>query len=303
MRKNSLEKTGLSMSDAQSISNLCNQRALDIENKLKAAKTATKTIVSEGNPYFLEKRVALPENVEELLIEKGKLHACQSFLMENLKAKEAALQFIKTVKVDLSEVKEPEYPDLESFRPLPSINEEWGWEQLSSLEMNEYYENEALAAHIGQFIHKGSKLETLRNELNNLPSIEWKELKTGEKTPVLIEPNHTTEQLQELHEKLSKLHKQYEARTNYFKAKVKNLVTLENGRIAKLNADNQLESSNLNKEIMMVYNDEMRLYTQAVTQLQNSFEVSRANRIKEVAGLRIQVDPRFQLVIDKFITK
>jgi len=32
MKRHSLAATGLSMSDAQSISNLCNQRALDIDN-------------------------------------------------------------------------------------------------------------------------------------------------------------------------------------------------------------------------------------------------------------------------------
>ena len=221
--------------------------------------------------------------------------------MENIKAKESLLLSIKNSKPDLSVVEEPEYPDLDSFRMIQQVNEDWGWEQLTTLKMNEFYESEALAAHIGKFIHKGSHLEKLRNELANLPSIEWKEIKVGEQTPVIITANHTTDQLQDLHEELSKLHKKHEARTNYFKAKIKNLVTIENGRIAKLNADKQLLINNSNKELMTEYNNLMRDYVSKVTVIQNKFEVDKEVKIKEAAALRITVDSRFQSVIDKFI--
>lgn len=301
MKKNSLSTTGLSMSEAQSISNLCNQRALDIENSLKSVKTATKTIKIGEETHTIEKKVALPDNVTALLLEKGKLHGCQAFLMENIQAKERLLNNIKSSKADISFIEEPEYPNLDSFRPLPQVNEDWGWEQLTVLEMNEFYESEALAAHIGKFIHKGSKLETLRNELANLPSIEWMTIKDGEKTPVKIVANHSTEYLQNLHEELSKLHKTHEARTNYFKAKVKNLVTIENGRISKLNADKQLEINNSNKELMTEYNDAMRVYSNEVTKIQNAYEIAKETKIKEAAVLKIKVDPRFQSVVDIFI--
>ncbi len=44
MRKNSLASKGLSLSQAQSISNLCNQRAAQIDSKLKSVKRLTEMI-------------------------------------------------------------------------------------------------------------------------------------------------------------------------------------------------------------------------------------------------------------------
>jgi hypothetical protein len=46
-------------------------------------------------------------------------------------------------------------------------------------------------------------------------------IKDGEKTPVEIKIHHNSEDLLKIHEELAALHRQYEQRVNYFKAKVK----------------------------------------------------------------------------------
>jgi len=300
MRKNSLSKTGLSLSSAQSISNLCNQRALGIENELKNINSCAKIIAIDGHNYTIQQGVEVPDNIIALLLEKGKLHACQAFLMENIKAKDKMLLTAQKSKADLSIVVKPEYPEEKDVKYILSVDEEWGWCQLSKDELNEFYENEALSAHIGQFIHKGSPLEKLRTEIIKLPSIEWKEVEVGKQTPVIIKATHSSEYLQILHEELAILHRTYESKVNYFKAKVKNLVTLENGRIAKLNGDEVNRINAINKQLTSQYQEDYNNYTRECEIITATFETERADLIKSVVALRIEVPTRFQDIITKF---
>ncbi|MFW6272559.1 MAG: hypothetical protein ACOC2U_02115, partial [bacterium] len=257
MKPNSLEKNkGLSLSQAQSISNLCNQRANEISNKLSKINNYSKTITYDGEQHVLEQGVKIPENIVELLQEKSKLHACQAFLMENINAKQIMLDDVKYEEADISEVAFPESPQL--YNPddyiIKNVDEEYGWEQLKTSEYNDYLEAEAYASHIGQFIHNNSKLNNLRNELVNVPSIEWMEIETGKKTPIQINVHHTSDELMKIHEELASLHRKYEQRVNYYKAKVKNIVTEENSRIASENSKIRTGIEEKNNEIIQRYN-------------------------------------------------
>ena len=88
MRHN-LQKSGLSLSQAASISNLCNQRAREIESNLVGINNASKSFKDNGDTFTLETAKPVPSNIVALLIEKGELHAAQAFLMTNIKAKDA----------------------------------------------------------------------------------------------------------------------------------------------------------------------------------------------------------------------
>jgi len=310
MRKNSLTSNkGLSLSQAQSVSNLCNQRAREIDAKLDGLNNYSKAVqVANGNSNNYKEYVtvagkALPTDVVALLAEKSRLHACQAFLMENIKLKELMLQDAKRMTVDVSTVAMPERPVMVTPVQLQEVKEEFGWEQLSAAELNEYIEAEAYAAHIGQFIHKGGTLDRLRNELPTIPAIEWMTIKDGEKSPVEIRVHHKAEKLIETHEELAALHRSYEQRVNYFKAKVKNLTTEENARIAKLNADAQNDAEKQNKEKQNAFSTAYLAASDEIRTLQADFEKERQAKIKEVAVLRIDVDARFQNVIDIFLKK
>jgi len=104
------------------------------------------------------------------------------------------------------------------------------------------------------------------------------------------------------------LHRQHEQRVNYFKSKVKNLVTNENARIANLNADIQNEASKKNNNAQAEYQNLVAhyktLYVEATEKTKNihaEFEKERQAKIKEIAAMRISVDARFQPVVDIFL--
>lgn len=302
MKNHSLSTKGLSLSQAQSVSNLCNQRAKDIQASISVINNAEKTITVDGKDYTKTVGNAIPNNIVDLLKEKSRLHATQAFLMENIKAKEEMLTLAKNKRF-VYDVEPPESPQLNEPEFIDNVDEVWGWEQLTANEYNEYLEAEAFAAHIGQFIHGGGKLDKLRKELPTMELLEWAEIETGKKTPVVVKPHHTSEYLADLHEDLASLHRGYEQKVNYYKAKVKNLVTMENARIAKANADAQGEASAENDKLMTAYRDARHAWLAAQKQASSEFEEARQKEIASIAAVRIEVSPIFKETIDGFLSK
>ena len=300
MKKNSLDKNGLSLSQAQSISNLCNQRAKEISNKLDNINNVSKEITINSETYIETQGNPIPDNVVSLLKEKANLSATQAFLMENIKAKDG---LINDIRFDLFNygLEQPVKPE-EITEPLPGeVDEEWGWDQLTQSEYNEFLEAEAYASHIGQFIHKRGTLDRLRSELPNIKTLEFMEIETGKKTPLKVTIHHSSEQLLAVHEELAALHRGYEQRVNYFKAKVKNSVTSENARIQKQRADIQTRLNSENEKLRRQYTDACNKYSEERTKAAQEFEAKRQERIQEAANLKINVDNRFQSVIDTFV--
>jgi hypothetical protein len=301
MKKNSLSKNGLSMSQAQSISNLCNQEAQMIASKLNTCNNATKTTRFQQQDLTMQRGIPLPANVISELQRKAKLSATQAFLMENIKAKEEGLKDLKK-KVFVYDAPHPEYPDTKDFIPKALVDEDWGWSQLSVSEMNEFLQEEAYASHLGQFIHKDSKLDSLRKELTELKELEWMN-KGVDYTPVVVTPHHTPEGLLELHNQIAALHRAHEQKVNYFKAKVKNLVSEENATIAQANAVAQGSINSENNLILTKYRNDAFLWEESKKKAQQEFESERANLIREMSSLRINVDSRFQDIVDSFLSQ
>ena len=297
-----LTNKGLSMSQAQSISNLCNQNALEIQRELDSYNNATKSITIDKVTYSLQEGIVIPGDILDKLKNKGDLHATQAFLMEALKGKDSELDRLRNMKPDLSHLVAPIRIYAPDYDILFNEEESWGWSKLTDSEYSEYLQAEAMASHLGQFIHKNGKLTQLRKDLPNIPSIEWFEVKDGEKTPVRITKHHHSQSLMQLHEDIAEEHRKYEQRVNYFKAKVKNLVSDENARLQKVNADNAAEFLKIEKQL----NEEWRIaqdaYNGEILKLTMEFNSQRELDIKSAAALRINVDPRFQNVIDLFIT-
>lgn len=301
MKKHNLvENKGLSLSQAQSLSNLCNQRAKEIDFIINNINNYKKVVLVNSKGYDLQKPFELPSNITDLILEKASLHACQAFLMENIKTKDAMLKNAQNDVCDISSLTEPVRPTYERANILDFVVDDWGWEQLTQSEINEYTEVVAFASHIGQFIHKGGVLDKLRNELPTLPAIEWMELETGKKTPVEITVHHKSEDLLKKHEELAVLHRKYEQRVNYYKAKVKNLTTQENARIANVNEVEQNRVNEINQKLAKEYEIKYQEYLANVASMKNKFEKERQDRIKSISSMRIEIDTRYQSIIDKF---
>jgi translation elongation factor EF-4 len=128
-------------------------------------------------------------------------------------------------------------------------------------------------------------------------------LEKDKKTPLDIIIHHRSEDLLELHEKLAAVHREKEQRVNYFKAKVKNLVTEENTRIANENTLAQNAVNQVNSERWTEYTALEKQWRGDFTKAQKQFEVQRQEKLKIRSALRIEVPQRFQSIIDKFLPK
>ncbi len=300
--KHSLSKNGLSLSQAQSISNLCNQTARDIQNQLDSINNVSKSLVIGEKTYVETVGNPMPDNIVDLLIEKSELHATQAFLMENIRAKKDMLDSIKSEYPDFN-LEEPKRGDLKTSIHIQSVDEEFGLSQLTTSEYNELLEVEAYASHIGQFIHKNGVLDKLRNELPKIKTLEWIEIEDKKKTPMDVVVHHTPDQLLNIHNELAAKHRQYEQKVNYYKAKIKDLTTMENARIARLNAESIAETNTHNAIVNNEYHKAYEEFERNIELLTQEFEAKRQDRIKEVSELRIDVDSRFQKVIDRFLSQ
>jgi hypothetical protein len=302
MKRNSLAEKGLSMSQAQSVSNLCNQRSKDITAALADINNASKTIKISKEDHQLTAANPLPADVVELLKSKARLHATQAFLMENIKAKDELINEIKREHLDYED-QNPSPVREANIQPeiTAQVTDDWGWGQLSLDEHNEFIEAEAYASHIGQFIHKNGTLDRLRSELPKIQLLEFMEVEIGKKTPIKVKVHHKSEDLLKTHEELAALHRGYEQRVNYFKSKVKNSVTKENSRISKINADAQAEVNEKNALVMNEYTKKRESWLADYKKASHDFETERQNKIGEAVNLKIHVDARFQPVVDEFL--
>jgi hypothetical protein len=298
--KHSLASKGLSLSQAQSISNLCNQRSRDIQAEISVINNAEKTLKFEGADYIKQVANPMPTNIVELLQEKSRLHATQAFLMENIRAKDELLKSKQRESLRF-EKESPSSPDFEYAQELEHVSESWGWDQLTTAQWEEYLEAEAYASHIGQFIHKGGKLDELRKELPTMELLEWAEIETGKKTPVQVEKHHTLSGLSAIHEELSILHRGYEQRVNYFKAMVKNAVTVENARRERVNADEAARVNQINDVLKSDYDTLRREWIEVRKQAEFDFNEAKQKEIARIAALRIEVPARFQPVVNEFL--
>jgi len=300
--KNSLASKGLSMSQAQSISNLCNQRSKDITAQLADINNVSKELTIGTETYIETQGNPIPANVVQLLQAKARLSATQAFLMENIKAKDELINKIKRESFNY-EIESPERPKLISETIPTEIGEEFGWDTLSTAEYNEYLEAEAYASHIGQFIHKGGKLDRLRAELPTIKTLEFMEIEVGKKTPLKVEIHHTPAYLLTIHEELAALHRGYEQKVNYFKSKVKNAVTTENAKIQKERGTIQASVNERNSEAANTYKLAYDKWVGEERKAQHEFEEARQGRIQEAVNLKIEVAERFQDVVNEFLNQ
>lgn len=298
--KHSLAANGLSLSQAQSISNLCNQRCRDIQSQIDIINNAEKTITIGDKDYLKVPAHPIPTGIIDTLNEKARLSATQAFLMENIKAKDALIR-AKQIESFHYTVDRPEHPEYHEIDELEMVAETWGWDQLTAAQWQEYLEAEAYASHIGQFIHRGGKLDRLRTELPAMELLEWEMIEEGKRTPVEVNPHHTMEYLGDLHEELSAIHRAYEQRVNYFKAMVKNAVTIENARRIRANADEQARVDAINESNRAVYDTAYKAWSADKAAAIYAFNEERQKEIARLSALRIEVPARFQPVVDEFL--
>jgi hypothetical protein len=296
-----LSTSGLSMSKAQSISNICNQRAKYIDSLLTNVNNVSKYFKqSDGEIYMKQIGKPLPVNVLELLMDKSSYHALQAYLMEAVKYKDNLLE-IEKYNLFTTELEHPISPKYIQNIFIKEVDEKWGWEQLTEKEYSEYLEAETYASHIGQYFHKNGVLDNLRKNYNTDLELSFIELKKDEKIPVTSTPNHTEKELIDLHENLANVHREYEQKVNYYKAKVKNLVSSKNITVSKLNSDVIAMSDVVNKKLRQEYDELVNDYSNKLSLEKLEFNKNKEMELNRISSLKINIPSNLQATVDKIL--
>lgn len=294
-----LAKNGLSMTDAQSISNAVNQACVEIENTINNFNVVSKTIKIEGESFDIQEANPIVD-IFDLLKTKSQLHGVQAWLMEALTAKTELMETIREEKFNRDSFTMPTREVIEEPNCLPFVDEEFGRLQLSSAELAEFLEQEAIASHYGKVIHKRGKLTSLRSQLAKHNALEWEVIEDGKRTPVRCKPHHNSNELLDIHNSLSDIWTRANKRVNYFNSKIKSLTNDENVRITNLNAKLKNDYASLLNTVNANYQIEVSNYNAKVDTAQSKFQSQQLVRLKEAAALKIVVDPRFKDIIDEY---
>lgn len=246
------ESHAMSMSDAQSVSNLANQLALEIEDRYKNLNNSSSKFLLESLGYtpkelVKQRAVALPsdEKVLEDLRKKGMLHALQGFLVEHIKLKEDSIETITKAKTNyraltVNELREkgyeiPTLPKRPEYKDggIRSITEE---EYIANLNPDEYLKyliDTSAAAHIGQFIHDRGVLHKLRKSISTEEELSEYVMKDKRVAILTHHFHHTPQQLTNLHAKLANEHRDLTRKVNRIKSIAKSAVTERNAEVQR----------------------------------------------------------------------
>jgi hypothetical protein len=295
-----LSTSGLSMSKSQSISNICNQRAKYIDSLLTNVNNVSKSFKYLDETHLKQIGKPLPINVLQLLQDKSSYHSLQAYLMEAVKHKDGLLENVRR-KYFETELVHPIMPKYVKSVFIKEVDEKWAWEQLSEKEYCEYLEAETYASHIGQYFHKGGVLDNLRKTYNNDLELSLVELKKDEKIPVTSTPNHSEKDLIDLHESLANVHREYEQKVNYYKAKVKNLVASNNIEIFKLNSEYLIKDELINKNLRQEYDELIKEYNNKLSLETLEFNKDLEIESKRISALKIKIPSNLQPIVDKLL--
>lgn len=281
-------KHTLSMSDAQSLSNLANQWALEIEDRYKYLNNSSKLLLLEtftGSTKQLskEKAVKLPDvaKVKADFIRKGKLHALQGFLVEHIQFKNDKIEEIQNLKNEYEDFtaeeliekgfKIPKEPELSTtFFSKPKPEEVDYIKNMTPSEYNDYLINTAIAAHIGMFIHEKGTLTRLRKEIKTEEGLSEFVMQDRRVAIVEHEFHHTAEQLSEVHNLLANEHRDYTRKVNRVKAEAKNSKTINVFEWETEKTNNDID----NKALIQAYRHALKDRNDVIDKINNELRLA-----------------------------
>lgn len=298
MEKHFLSKTGLSITQAQSISNLCNQYCVEIDNVLQNINIISKEFTFNQENFIEQKANEIPANLVELLNKKGEYVSLQAFLMENIKLKDYLLEQADNKYFHFNE-DAPVQPRFVEPKASPRITEV----ELSEEDRIDYLIQESFASQIGKFIHKGEKLDMLRKEASNTPLVEWKKIDSNITIPVKNTIHTTPEELFKIHLQLVEIHRVHAQKLNYYKAKIKNQLSDLNEEIVRKNAEEYDKASSKYQKELQEYNEELRKYEERYHKALFAFQEEKEKEMKRIASLRIRIPEIFKPLVDTLLKK
>ena len=300
-----LGEKGLSLSEAQSFSNIINQRVVTALSTLDRIGAYNETFGYGDKTVAITKNIHLKkDDITERLLKISEYRYAQAFLMEAIKEKAALLQIDETV--DISDFKYEREGELNNLiekliatqREANNILREKPLSHKETLDYDKYKDylyHESVASSIGKFINADGHLTSIRKLAEQKYDIQFTTVEDGKKIAIDVNPLYTPEELLEIHEHLALEHNKSEKRVNYYKANYENYVSSFHIDQKTRYAEKMQEWSKLKKEV-----ENLQAESQ---QLKDAFENNKRKELiqlrSENSKLRVHIDDeKIQKIID-----
>ncbi len=296
-------KNGISSSQANHVANLIKEKNKVVESELNNTAAYTETLFKDGE-YFILKN---PIRVNLLLLsqKEGEFYALSSWLREAIKARDALLTYYRqcpgTEFGALPQALELKPPVKLTFTQPVKATEADILANFSIKELAEYWSLEAKAAHIGKRIHKGGVVSNIREEiLANKDSVTTFTVMDGKHYPIQFSKVYDFNNITETFDKLQKLHREFESKLNFYKAKIQNgMSELDAKRQGEFKSVQESANLKYNTEIID-YNNAVRNYNESVAVQNAANEEARANKLREVSAWKIAIPDELLPIYQQF---
>jgi hypothetical protein len=299
---------GISMSEANHTANMINQINTAISARIINNNAVNEVITYEGNKVNILKGVK-DDELLSLCQKEGELFGLSAWLREAVKAKDTLLNVVRTCDEKELMVEEgdiiPEFdieqPKIERVKQPKNITESDVLGTFTIAERAEYFETEAIAAHIGKKIHANGKINEMRNEILNFTPFRMHTFNGdhGKKDiPVERTLAYNADEINKIYFTLQTKHRDVESKLNWFKARIKNEInsmqaaenkayTLAVGEIAK---KYELEAVEFNAARKKYINDLQTMNARAAER--------RVLLTNEISKLKVVIPNRFDTLLE-----
>lgn len=273
--ENILGVQGLTSSEANHVTNIVKELVKGLDS---ATLVIASTSVEKNGIWHKMDENAKKDTWVEDIKRVGELYALSAWLKSGIKLKEDMLNNVNRIQ--------PVNVDTPEYLPMP-VEKATSFETyvltLNTKEYNEYLANEAVAAHVGKFVHSFDKI---RNQSDNFQPAELKEFK-NELVMLKHTRLYTKEELEAGFFELQKIHREAEKIVNSYKAKHKEWVKTVQDEYTK------------EAQHVMSENNKLRIaHTDALYQAAQEAETKKREERKTISNLKILIPNALQETLD-----
>lgn len=275
---NILGAKGLTSSEANHITNVTKELTKNLRVDLKLSTSFIKEANGEELPLDENEK---NENWVQDVQKVGRLFSLSAWLKSAIKYKEGLLNTIERERFTAK----TEKPEMETLPAQPDVDFEDYLNQLNTKQRNEFLTAEAIASHIGKFIHN---FDAVRAESKAFVPTSF--MRVGGEKPVTVrsERLYTEQELTDGFFELQKEHREAEKTVNLYKSRhhdwVKETLESYNSEVKTIQNRNRI------KEVD---------YLNAIQAERLDFENSKKVEKKEISGMKIIIPKDLQPILDE----
>lgn len=285
-----LGQQGLTSSEASRVANFLKEMVKAIDITTDNFAIVTSVAQRDGKELPLDTNIKV-DGWKDLILAKARYYSLSAWLNEAIKLKDSKIMAERNKYFDISQV--PNVSDeLEKFPPSPVRQSTTLPEFLRTLSIKEYAEylkQQAIAAHVGTFIHN---FDDIRAQLNNFQPTQFKNISNTETVTVSNTLLYSKDELLNGAEELFKEHREAEKILNSFLARHKEWV-------AQKEREYQIALDKYNTDVAVI----TRANNAVNQKYQSAFEIEKTDELKVLSALRIEIPHDLQPILDEVLEK